>query len=216
MIQCPVCRTNMPTSVPVLCERCGWDLETDVTLVTSLHEIPEEVRKSYERRIEIARRNWNERVQALEKQSELEKRLREHEALEQHREDELVKASEKQSELENRLREYEAKERRRRSEDAFIKKCRESDDPLASYRQYLSRYPDGAYRAEAESALSETGGKAQRPAVRAHRRRVPHTAAKPPAERTPPSWIRRMANQLMNGFRWVDRQTIGRWREYYY
>ena len=165
VIQCPVCRSDIPNSRLVVCERCGWDLETDVTLVISLHDIPEEVRKSYEMRVEIARRMWNERVQALERQKQLESRLKEREQLDQQREDELTHASARLKELERRLEEQEAQNRQAESERSFIERCRESDDPVDCYSEYLRRYPDGVCRAEAEGAIRETGGKGQPPAT---------------------------------------------------
>jgi len=128
MAQCPVCGIRIPEPITPFCGQCGWDLGNDITLMTSIGPIPERIRDDYQRRVEIARRNWNERLQAIARQKELEKKLAEQEA------------SEKQRALEH----------------AFIKKCRESNDPPGSYREYLRKYPDGFYREEAERAITES------------------------------------------------------------
>jgi len=130
MAECPVCGTSLLEPIPPVCEQCGWDLGNDITLVTSGHEIPQGITKNYQKRVEIAKRNWDERLQAIARQKELEKKLAEQEA------------SEKQS----------------ASEYEFIKKCRESNDPAGSYREYLSKYLEGVYRIEAEQALKEQVG----------------------------------------------------------
>jgi len=128
MAQCPVCGIRIPEPITPFCGQCGWDLGNDITLMTSIGPIPERIRDDYQRRVEIARRNWNERLQAIARQKELEKKLAEQEA------------SEKQRALEY----------------AFIKKCRESSDPVGGYREYLSKYPKGFYREEAERAITES------------------------------------------------------------
>ena len=82
MGKCPVCEASIAEPVPSYCERCGWDLANDITLVTSVHEIPEKVRSDYLARVKIAKTNWS-------KQIELERKLREQEASGRQRIDEL-------------------------------------------------------------------------------------------------------------------------------
>jgi len=71
--QCPVCENNLPDPLPPFCEQCAWDLENDLTLVPTMHKIPEEVQRIYVQRLAIAKRVWSEKIEAIRKQRELEK-----------------------------------------------------------------------------------------------------------------------------------------------
>ncbi|MDW7684994.1 MAG: hypothetical protein SCK29_12870, partial [Bacillota bacterium] len=69
MVKCPVCEENLPDPVLPSCYQCGWDFQHDITLVSALHEIPEKVRMEYIQRVSIAKRNWNERIEAIKRQT---------------------------------------------------------------------------------------------------------------------------------------------------
>ena len=97
MARCPVCEARIAEPVPPYCDRCGWDLANDITLVTSVHEIPEKVRSDYLARVKIARANWS-------RQRELEKKLAEQEASKRQKIDEVDRS-------ESTLKEQEAPER---------------------------------------------------------------------------------------------------------
>lgn len=58
---CPVCEMKLPNPIPLFCEQCGWDLKHDITLVPSLHELPQDVVEEYNQRLSIAKENWEER-----------------------------------------------------------------------------------------------------------------------------------------------------------
>ncbi len=67
---CPVCNFNLSDPLPPFCDQCGWDFKHDITLVPSIHEIPENIRSEYIQRLSIARRVWNERGVPKEKAKE--------------------------------------------------------------------------------------------------------------------------------------------------
>ncbi|MCW3488694.1 hypothetical protein [Dethiobacter alkaliphilus] len=69
---CPVCNLKLPNPLPPFCHQCGWDLENDITLMSSLHELPDHLCENYQKRVEIARKNLNERAEAFRKLKELE------------------------------------------------------------------------------------------------------------------------------------------------
>lgn len=75
MNQCPICKLQLSNNLPEFCERCGWELRNDLTLVPSL-DLPDEAIEDYTKRVGVARRHWEERVDALRKQKELEERLK--------------------------------------------------------------------------------------------------------------------------------------------
>lgn len=79
MSQCPVCKKELPAPLPPFCDRCGWDLKNDLTLMVSISDIPGSVVEEYTQRLATARRNWSEKAAMAEKLRELERRLDESE-----------------------------------------------------------------------------------------------------------------------------------------
>ncbi|MCL0033517.1 hypothetical protein M1M99_01725 [Thermodesulfovibrionales bacterium] len=68
---CPTCEKKLSVPLPSLCEQCGWDLESDITLNVWVTEIPEQTRNRYTQRLAIAKRNWQKltKLEAAEKSS---------------------------------------------------------------------------------------------------------------------------------------------------
>jgi len=82
MGKCPVCEASIAERMPPYCDRCSWDLANDITLLTSVHEIPEKVRSDYLARVKIAKANWSRQI-------ELERKLAEQEAAKRQKTDEV-------------------------------------------------------------------------------------------------------------------------------
>ncbi|MCL0087101.1 pectinesterase family protein, partial [Thermodesulfovibrionales bacterium] len=68
---CPACEKKLSAPLPSLCEQCGWDLESDITLNVWATEIPEQTRNRYTQRLAIVKRNWQKltKLEAAEKSS---------------------------------------------------------------------------------------------------------------------------------------------------
>jgi len=77
--KCPICEIELPDPLPLFCSQCGWDLKNDLTLNIFL-DMPDSVIEEYKQRFAIARRNWNEKAEAVREKAELEKRLKQLEA----------------------------------------------------------------------------------------------------------------------------------------
>jgi hypothetical protein len=76
MKQCPICDIELSEPVPPFCKQCAWDLKNDLTLVPSL-SLPEAVIEEYTQRYRAAKRVWNERLEAVRRQEEWERRFTE-------------------------------------------------------------------------------------------------------------------------------------------
>lgn len=101
---CPVCEAVFLGPLPPFCERCAWDLKSDLTLMFSISDIPDVVIEEYRRRLATARQNWSEKAEMAKKLRELERRLDESEK----------RKKEEKVELEKDLKESLAKERQQK------------------------------------------------------------------------------------------------------
>ncbi len=57
MQKCPVCNVELAKPIYGFCQKCNWDLDNDITLLTHLCEVPPVCRKRYTEKVKLAKSN---------------------------------------------------------------------------------------------------------------------------------------------------------------
>lgn len=67
---CPVCKLAVEKTLPEFCAHCGWELQNDISLVLSI-DLPDDVIRTYERKLVPARQVWESRRAEAEEREAL-------------------------------------------------------------------------------------------------------------------------------------------------